>query len=129
VNHAHRQGRRKRPGDRLDAGADDYVVKPFSNARASSRACEPCFVGGALRKPAEAIEYGPLRIDPARHEVAIGDRPIKMGLAEFKLLRFLAGHPERSFSRSQFARQRGGATRCSSKSARSTCMSCGCARR
>jgi len=84
----------------LDAGADDYVVKPFSPRELVSRV-RAVFRRRAPQKSGEAIEYGPLRIDPARHEVAIGDRPIKMGLAEFKLLRFLAGHPERVFSRSQ----------------------------
>jgi two-component system, OmpR family, phosphate regulon response regulator PhoB len=55
----------------------------------------------APQKSGETIEYGPLRIDPARHEVSVDSRLVKMGLAEFKLLRFLAGHPERVFSRGQ----------------------------
>jgi len=84
----------------LDAGADDYVVKPFSPRELVSRV-RAVFRRRAPQKSGEAIEYGSLRIDPARHEVAVGDRPVKMGLAEFKLLRFLAGHPERVFSRSQ----------------------------
>src|SRR5258708_12901061 len=87
--------------DRLsgrDAGADDYVVKPFSPRELVSRV-RAVFRRRAPQKSGEVIEYGPLRIDPARHEVAVGERPVKMGLAEFKLLRFLAGHPEPLFSR------------------------------
>jgi len=84
----------------LDSGADDYVVKPFSPRELVSRV-RAVFRRRAPQKSGEAIEYGSLRIDPARHEVAVGERPVKMGLAEFKLLRFLAGHPERVFSRSQ----------------------------
>jgi hypothetical protein len=42
-----------------------------------------------------------LTIDPARHEVQVDGRTVRMGLAEFKLLTFLVGHPERVFSRSQ----------------------------
>ena len=84
----------------LDAGADDYVVKPFSPRELVSRV-RAVFRRRAPQKSGEVIEYGVLRIDPARHEVAIGGRPVKMGLAEFKLLRFLAGYPERVFSRAQ----------------------------
>ncbi|HRZ02407.1 MAG TPA: phosphate regulon transcriptional regulator PhoB [Burkholderiaceae bacterium] len=84
----------------LDAGADDYVVKPFSPKELMSR------VRAVLRRRApqlsgEPLSYGPIRIDPARHEVTVGEAPIKLGMAEFKLLRFLVGHPERVYSRSQ----------------------------
>jgi len=84
----------------LDAGADDYVVKPFSPRELVSRV-RAVFRRRAPQKSGEAIEYGPLRIDPGRHEVSVDSRAVKMGLAEFKLLRFLAGHPERVFSRGQ----------------------------
>jgi len=49
----------------------------------------------------EALAYDTLAVDPVRHEVTVDGRAVKMGLAEFKLLRFLVGHPERVFSRSQ----------------------------
>lgn len=84
----------------LDTGADDYVVKPFSPRELMSR------MRAVLRRRApqlagEALSYGPLNIDPARHEVSVDGRPIKVGLAEFKLLSFLIGHPERVYTRSQ----------------------------
>ncbi len=84
----------------LDAGADDYVVKPFSPRELVSR-MRAVFRRRAPQHSGEAIAYGPLSIDPARHEVSVGGRPVKIGLAEFKLLKFLADHPDRVFSRSQ----------------------------
>lgn len=90
-------------GDRiagLDGGADDYVVKPFSPRELVSRV-RAVFRRRSPEKSGESVVYGPLRIDPQRHEVQIDGREVKMGLAEFKLLVFLAGHPERVFSRSQ----------------------------
>ena len=84
----------------LDAGADDYVVKPFSPRELVSRV-RAVFRRRAPQHSGESLTYGPLTIDPSRHEVSVDGKPVKMGLAEFKLLRFLAGHPERVFSRGQ----------------------------
>jgi two-component system phosphate regulon response regulator PhoB len=84
----------------LDTGADDYVVKPFSPRELVSR-IRAVFRRRAPQHSGEAIEYGPLAIDPVRHEVRVAGAPVKVGLAEFKLLSFLAGHPDRVFSRSQ----------------------------
>jgi two-component system phosphate regulon response regulator PhoB len=84
----------------LDAGADDYVVKPFSPRELVSRV-RAVFRRRAPQHSGEALDYGPVRIDPVRHEVVVDGDPVKMGLAEFKLLKFLMGHPERVFSRSQ----------------------------
>jgi two-component system phosphate regulon response regulator PhoB len=90
-------------GDRvagLDAGADDYVVKPFSPRELISR------VRAVIRRRApdkgdEPIVCGRLAIDPARHAVTLDGRPVRLGLAEFKLLRYLAAQPERVFTRRQ----------------------------
>jgi len=84
----------------LDAGADDYVVKPFSPRELVSRV-RAVFRRRAPQHSGESLGYGPLTIDPARHEVLVDGRPVKMGLAEFKLLKFLVGHAERVFSRGQ----------------------------
>jgi len=84
----------------LDSGADDYVVKPFSPRELVSR-IRAVFRRRAPQHSGESADYGPLTIDPARHEVRVEGEPVKMGLAEFKLLGFLVGHPERVFSRSQ----------------------------
>lgn len=84
----------------LDAGADDYVVKPFSPRELMSRV-RAVFRRKAPQHAGEPMTYGPLTIDPVRHEVSVGGKSVKMGLAEFKLLKFLVGHPDRVFSRTQ----------------------------
>jgi two-component system, OmpR family, phosphate regulon response regulator PhoB len=84
----------------LDTGADDYVVKPFSPRELVSR-IRAVFRRRAPQLSGEAIEYGPLTIDPSRHEVLADGKPVRMGLTEFKLLSFLVGHPDRVFSRAQ----------------------------
>jgi two-component system phosphate regulon response regulator PhoB len=84
----------------LDAGADDYVVKPFSPRELVSRV-RAVFRRRAPEHSGEPLSYAPLAIDPVRHEVTVDGKPVRMGLAEFKLLKFLVGHPERVFSRTQ----------------------------
>jgi two-component system phosphate regulon response regulator PhoB len=84
----------------LDAGADDYVVKPFSPRELVSR-IRAVFRRRAPQLAGETLEYGPFKLDTARHEVVINGGPVKMGLAEFKLLAFFLAHPERVFTRAQ----------------------------
>ena len=74
----------------LDAGANDYVVKPFGIAELLAR------VRALLRSSRSAaaadpeIVYGDLRIDLARHEVALAGEPVKLTRKEFDLLALLA---------------------------------------
>ncbi|MGE5712641.1 MAG: phosphate regulon transcriptional regulator PhoB [Betaproteobacteria bacterium] len=84
----------------LDTGADDYVVKPFSPRELVSR-IRAVFRRRAPQHSGESVSYGPLTIDPARHEVLVDGNRVTMGLAEFKLLSFLVNHPDRVFSRAQ----------------------------
>jgi two-component system phosphate regulon response regulator PhoB len=84
----------------LDAGADDYVVKPFSPRELVSR-IRAVFRRRAPQLAGEVLEYGPLRVDSARHEVTANGSPLKLGLAEFKLLSFFMAHPDRVFTRAQ----------------------------
>ena len=84
----------------LDAGADDYVVKPFSPRELVSR-IRAVFRRRAPQLSGEVIEYGPLKLDAARPELLAQGKHVKIGLTEFKLLTFLMAHPERVFSRSQ----------------------------
>jgi two-component system, OmpR family, phosphate regulon response regulator PhoB len=84
----------------LDAGADDYLPKPFSTKELMAR------VRAVLRRRApetldKPIESGGILLDPATRRVSCGTSEIKLSPTEFKLLHFLMAHPERVHSRTQ----------------------------
>jgi two-component system, OmpR family, phosphate regulon response regulator PhoB len=84
----------------LDAGADDYVVKPFSTNELLAR------IRAVLRRKAPealdtVVEVAGLRLDPATRRVTREDREVRIGPTEFRLLHFFMTHPERVHSRSQ----------------------------
>jgi two-component system response regulator MprA len=82
----------------LDAGADDYLVKPFAltELQARLRALLRRVDGGA-----DALLYDDLRMDVTKHEVARGGRTIELTRTEFALLQLFLEHPEQVLSRSQ----------------------------
>lgn len=89
----------------LESGADDYIPKPFSPKILIAR------VNAVLRrredKEKEAtgqndiIDIHNIRIDPVRHEVSVGGRPINLTVTEFQILQYLCYKPGRVFSRQQ----------------------------
>ena len=84
----------------LEAGADDYVTKPFSPKELIAR------IRAVLRRRAphlagEAVEIGVLSLNPATHRVLANGQPIELGPTEFRLLFFFMTHTERVFSRAQ----------------------------
>ncbi|HEY4083797.1 MAG TPA: phosphate regulon transcriptional regulator PhoB [Burkholderiaceae bacterium] len=84
----------------LDAGADDYLTKPFSTNELLAR------IRAVLRRKApealdSVVEIGPLSLDPSTRRVSREGSEIKLGPTEFRLLHFLMTHPERVHSRSQ----------------------------
>ncbi|MCA3237801.1 MAG: phosphate regulon transcriptional regulator PhoB [Curvibacter sp.] len=84
----------------LDAGADDYMAKPFSTKEMLAR------IRAVLRRraPEQAtvtLEIGALKLDTATHRVSFGEQPLKLGPTEFKLLQHLMSHAERVHSRGQ----------------------------
>jgi len=84
----------------LDAGADDYLTKPFSTQELLAR------IRAVLRRRIPealdtAVEVGGLRLDPATRRVSRSGVDLKLGPTEFRLLHFLMSHPERVHSRSQ----------------------------
>lgn len=88
----------------LDAGADDYISKPFSTKELLAR------VRAVLRRrapeqEATLVTMGQLSLDAATYRVAFDDQPVKLGPTEFKLLHYLMTHAERVHSRSQLLDQ------------------------
>jgi phosphate regulon transcriptional regulator PhoB len=87
----------------LESGADDYVTKPFrvreliARVRAVLRRSEVA----ARAVEEEIIQHGGLRIDCRSCEVTVDGRECDLGATEFKLLRFLASHPGRVYTRDQ----------------------------
>ena len=84
----------------LDAGADDYITKPFSTQELMAR------IRAVLRRRApdkaeDTVALGELALDSAAHRVSWKGRPLKLGPTEFKLLHFLMKHPERVHTRQQ----------------------------
>ncbi len=84
----------------LDAGADDYITKPFSTQELLAR------IRAVLRRRApeqasDVVSIGGLKLDGSTHRVSFNEQAIKLGPTEFKLLNYLMHHAERVHSRSQ----------------------------
>ena len=83
----------------LDAGADDYITKPFSTQELLAR------IRSVLRRRApesvnDSVTVGPLMLDAGTHRISYQSQDIKLGPTEFKLLHYLMKHAERVHSRS-----------------------------
>ena len=84
----------------LEAGADDYLTKPFSPKELAAR------IKAVLRRRApqladDAVEADGLRLDPAAKRVTAGGKAIELAPTEFRLLHFFLTHPDRIYSRTQ----------------------------
>jgi two-component system response regulator QseB len=83
----------------LDAGADDYLVKPFDLDELAAR------VRAVLRRHSGRAEpqvvVGPLTLNPATHEVTFNGQPVTLSAREFKLLEAFVDRPGAVYSREQ----------------------------
>ena len=82
----------------LQAGADDYVTKPFSSRELVAR------IRAVLRRSEaspEVLSSGGLTLDPAAMSVVVDGRPISLSVTEFRVLEFMLTHSGRVFSREQ----------------------------
>src|SRR5882672_10938285 len=88
----------------LEAGADDYLTKPFSPKELAAR------IKAVLRRRApqlsdDTVEMEGLRLEPATRRVTAGGRRLQLSPSEFRLLHFLLTHPGRIYSRAQLLDQ------------------------
>ncbi len=93
--------------DRLagfELGADDYVVKPFSPRELVARVRAVLKRAASQEAGARPIRHGELEIDPGARRVWLGGQEVELAPQEYRLLEFLAFHPNRVYSRDALLR-------------------------
>lgn len=87
----------------LNAGADDYLTKPFNLEELRARIAAVLRRRGSRRDG--PCRVGDLVVDPLRRRVTVGEREVALAKKEFTLLRVLAGDPTRVFSKEELLRE------------------------
>jgi two-component system OmpR family response regulator len=86
----------------LDAGADDYLVKPFAYEELAARLRAICRrVAGSASEAGPQLQVGPIVLDEARRAVTVDGRGVDLTMREFALLECLLRHPGHALSRDQ----------------------------
>jgi DNA-binding response OmpR family regulator len=88
----------------LEAGADDYVTKPFGPAELRSRIRAVLRRAGPRALGEEVLRVGPLVLDRKSRQVTVDDRPVDLTFSEFEMLQALMDQPGRLFDREELLR-------------------------
>jgi DNA-binding response OmpR family regulator len=88
----------------LEAGADDYVTKPFGLAELRSRIRAVLRRAGGRGYEDDVLTAGRVVLDRSRREVTVDDEPVGLTFSEFELLAELMANPGRAFDRQELLR-------------------------
>ncbi len=84
----------------LNAGADDYVLKPFSPKELIAR-IEAVLRRGTLLTPEQTLEFKQIILDTSNHTISVDKQPLQLTPNEFELLEFFLRHRDRTYTREQ----------------------------